>query len=91
MWQQGLISSQVFSMYLSGLNETGEIIFGGSDPNHFTGSFAYVPVSVQGYWQIQISSASMKGNSLGCNGCNAIIDSGTSFVSLEKNKKNILK
>ena len=29
----------------------GEIVFGGSDPNHYVGNITYIPISKQGYWQ----------------------------------------
>ncbi len=33
----------------------GELILGGEDTSKFTGSIAYVNVSVQGYWQFTAS------------------------------------
>ena len=32
-------------------NVGGELIFGGSDPNYYTGAFNYVPLSKIGFWQ----------------------------------------
>lgn len=41
MYSQGLISSPVFCYYLNrnaaDVNGGGEIVFGGADPNHYTG------------------------------------------------------
>lgn len=32
----------------------GEVLFGGFDPSRFLGTLHWVPVTVQGYWQIQV-------------------------------------
>jgi len=54
---QKLVKEPVFSFWLnrqSGEGEGGEIVFGGSDPNHFKGEHTYVPVTEKGYWQVII-------------------------------------
>ncbi|EFN71900.1 Lysosomal aspartic protease [Camponotus floridanus] len=61
MIQQGLASAGIFSFYLNrntSSNFGGKLIFGGSDPAYYEGNFTYVPVSVQGYWQIIIDRIS---------------------------------
>lgn len=32
----------------------GEVLFGGFDPSRFLGTLHWVPVTQQGYWQIQL-------------------------------------
>ena len=52
---QKLVKEPVFSFWLnrkSGEGEGGELVFGGSDPNHFKGEHTYVPVTQKGYWQV---------------------------------------
>jgi len=32
----------------------GEMILGGSDPDHYEGNLTYVPVTKKGYWQFNM-------------------------------------
>ncbi|KAH8390086.1 lysosomal aspartic protease [Drosophila serrata] len=84
MMEQGLLSEPVFSVYLNrkGKSEGGFIFFGGSNPDFYTGNFTYVPVSYRAYWQVKMNSAIIKGMELCHDGCEVIVDTGTSFLAL---------
>ncbi|XP_029770866.1 pepsin A [Suricata suricatta] len=83
MWNEGLVSQDLFSVYLSGNDQSGSVVmFGGIDSSYYTGNLNWVPVSVEGYWQITVDSITMNGESIACNGgCEAIVDTGTSLLS----------
>ncbi|CAD7092991.1 unnamed protein product [Hermetia illucens] len=84
MYMQGLITSPVFSVYLNrdaSDPDGGEIIFGGTDPNYYSGTFTYIPVDLEGYWQFQMSSGSISSLEFCSNGCQAIADTGTSQIT----------
>ncbi|EDW78130.1 uncharacterized protein Dwil_GK24836 [Drosophila willistoni] len=82
MVSQSLVDSSVFSFYLArdgSATDGGELIFGGSDASLYTGDLTYVPISEQGYWQFEMTSASFDGYTL-CDDCQAIADTGTSLI-----------
>ncbi|XP_014648361.1 PREDICTED: pepsin II-1-like isoform X1 [Ceratotherium simum simum] len=83
IWDQGLISEDLFSVYLSSDDESGSVvILGGIDSSYYTGSLHWVPVSVEGYWQITVDSISMNGETIACSGgCQAVVDTGTSLLA----------
>uniref|UniRef100_A0A8C3VAP0 cathepsin E n=1 Tax=Catharus ustulatus TaxID=91951 RepID=A0A8C3VAP0_CATUS len=80
---QNLVELPIFSVYMSsygrGFAPGGELLFGGFDSSHFTGTLNWVPVTQQGYWQIHIQ---LGGTVTFCaGGCQAIVDTGTSLIA----------
>ncbi|XP_069059187.1 pepsin A-like [Pleurodeles waltl] len=83
LWSQGLISQNLFSVYLSANEDSGSVVtFGGYNPSYYRGNINWVPLSSKGYWQINLQSITMNGNVIACNGgCQAIVDTGTSLIA----------
>ncbi|KAL3181285.1 hypothetical protein MRX96_008782 [Rhipicephalus microplus] len=54
---------------------------GGINSERYTGDIHYVNVNQQTYWQITVDSIEVAGTRLCIGGCNAAVDSGTSFLS----------
>jgi len=90
MIKQKLVPEPVFSFYLNRDQEKspgGELILGGIDYDHVQGDITYAPVTVKGYWQIQMDKVDIKMSggkhtTVGCaNGCDAVIDTGTSLIA----------
>ncbi|XP_054581384.1 pepsin F-like [Eptesicus fuscus] len=82
MWNQGLISENLFAFYLSSNEKNGSVVmFGGVDPSYYRGELQWVPVSEQGYWQVTVDSISMDSKVVACaDSCQAFMDTGTSLV-----------
>uniref|UniRef100_A0A8B9PTT1 cathepsin E n=1 Tax=Apteryx owenii TaxID=8824 RepID=A0A8B9PTT1_APTOW len=85
MMAQNLVDLPMFSVYMSTNEDSstaGELLFGGFDPSHFEGTLNWVPVTRQGYWQIQVDNIQVGGTVAFCaNGCQAIVDTGTSLLT----------
>lgn len=81
MISQGLVQNPVFSFYLGKADgQPGELLFGGVDPAHFTGDLTFVPLSSETYWELQLSSMTLNGQSVS-SATKVIIDSGTSILA----------
>ncbi|XP_037499650.1 lysosomal aspartic protease [Rhipicephalus sanguineus] len=81
---QGVVRQAVFSIYMSkepSEENGGEIYFGGINAERYTGDVHYVDVNRQTYWQITVDGIEVAGTRLCIGGCNAAVDSGTSFLS----------
>ncbi|XP_036434265.1 pepsin-3-like [Colossoma macropomum] len=82
MVSQGLVSEDVFSVYLSSDEEEGSVvIFGEIDSSYYTGDIYWIPLSSETYYQITMDSVIINGKTVACSGgCQAIIDTGTSVI-----------
>ncbi|KAM6217852.1 cathepsin E [Rhynchocyon petersi] len=85
MMAQNLVDIPLFSVYMSSDPAGGagsELIFGGYDHSHFSGSLNWIPVTKQGYWQITLDNIQVGGTVMFCSeGCQAIVDTGTSLIT----------
>jgi len=100
MKKQGLIRAQQFSVYLNKEDSGkigGQVIFGGSDKNHYSGDMVFVKLSKPGYWQfkmkkiVPVVSGDPTTIPQFCQGsCQAIADTGTSLIGGPKEEVRIL-
>ncbi|XP_072419851.1 pepsin A-like [Chiloscyllium punctatum] len=84
MMAEKLVQQDLFAFYLTRQDgQSGsEVVFGGVDPNHYTGHINWVPVTQEGYWQIQLDKVTINGQVVACSGgCQAIVDTGTSLLT----------
>ncbi|KAK8775792.1 hypothetical protein V5799_030862 [Amblyomma americanum] len=84
MIKQNLLPKPVFSVYLNRdpkATPGGEIYFGGINSKHYTGGITYTPVTKKSYWQFRMQGMQVKKDKNFCaGGCDAVIDTGSSFV-----------
>ncbi|KAF1798558.1 aspartic peptidase domain-containing protein [Mucor lusitanicus] len=79
---QGLISSPVFGVWLGKASNGGggEYLFGGSNPNHYTGALTTVPVDKsQGWYSIKVDSLKAGTTSV-ASSFSGILDTGTTLL-----------
>ncbi|KAG3289443.1 gastricsin-like [Ictidomys tridecemlineatus] len=89
MLQVDALSSPMFSVYLSnqqGSEDGGAVIFGGVDESLYTGQIFWAPVTQELYWQISMQEFYVGEEASGwCSqGCQAIVDTGTSLLVVPK-------
>ncbi|KPP57319.1 gastricsin-like [Scleropages formosus] len=72
MIKEGLLNSERGS----------EVVFGGTDPSHYTGEIHWVPVQKNSHWQLVFEGFQVSHRSTGwCrHGCSAIVDTGSSLL-----------
>jgi len=81
LMDQGKIDEGKFAFYLGSEDgPTGELTIGGYDKTKFTGDLTWVPVSRQGYWQLELDDVSAGDKSYASKTA-GIVDSGTSLLT----------
>lgn len=80
MYKQGLVADNSFSFYLTpNADENGSVlVLGGVNENYSNGSFNYVTLSSETYWQIPIDG--VKAGSFSKSSLQGIVDTGTSLL-----------
>eukprot|EP00922_Rhytidocystis_sp_ex-Travisia-forbesii_P001098 GHVS01001563.1.p1 GENE.GHVS01001563.1~~GHVS01001563.1.p1 ORF type:complete len:351 (+),score=46.15 GHVS01001563.1:1-1053(+) len=81
MVRLGLVPDSKFAFYLGQHDgEVGELVLGGYDAKHYSGSITWVPLISETYWQIALGDVQIGGASVS-KVRKAIVDSGTSFMA----------
>merc|ERR1719238_964520 len=81
MIDQKLIDEPVFSFYLQNdASQTGELVLGGIDKNHYTGELVSVPLTSETYWEVSLDGLKFGDSAIVTSSMKAIIDSGTSLL-----------
>ncbi|KAI9440395.1 acid protease [Lactarius indigo] len=82
---QGNVTHPQFAFKLA--NTGAELYLGGTNPKLYKGSFTYVPVTKQGYWQTILTDVTVNECPVLLSDINVIIDTGTTLII--GNKKDV--
>jgi len=81
LYAQGSIPANQFAFYLSNTDgKQGELMLGGYDANHYSGSVSWVPLSSATYWQTKMDYLKL-GTTSETNITQAVLDTGTSTLA----------
>jgi saccharopepsin len=87
---QKLIDDAVFAFYLSKDGEGSEVVFGGSDKDHYTGKITNIPIRRKAYWEVDLDAITVDGESASYDDAGIILDTGTSLIALETDLAEML-
>lgn len=84
MKKSGAISNAQVGVYLGRARDggKGELIFGGSNPNHYEGELKYIPVTDPKYWQVSLNGLKIGDKEALSAPVSAIVDTGTTLIIL---------
>ncbi|KAI8335163.1 endopeptidase [Chlamydoabsidia padenii] len=83
-----LVEEPVFSFWLGNVDENngdkpdqgGELVLGGTDPDHYHGNITWLPVKRKGYWEVQMDDIKFDGENAELEPVGAAIDTGSSLL-----------
>ncbi|KAG1723783.1 acid protease [Suillus paluster] len=80
--ESGQLPESVMGFKLSTTSGDSELLIGGTNPSLYrSDTLTYIPVTTQGYWEVELGSISRLGQEVdGSNDIPAIIDTGTTLV-----------
>ncbi|KAI1489251.1 Asp-domain-containing protein [Biscogniauxia mediterranea] len=92
MVNQKLLDDAVFAFYLSGENggDDSEVVFGGVDPDHYTGKITEIPLRRKAYWEVDFDSISFGDETAELENTGVILDTGTSLIALPTDLAELL-
>ncbi|ROV95556.1 hypothetical protein VSDG_05361 [Cytospora chrysosperma] len=90
MVDQKLIDDAVFAFYLSKDGQGSEVVFGGSDKDHYTGKMVNIPIRRKAYWEVDLDGITVDGETASYDDAGIILDTGTSLIALETDLAEML-
>ncbi|KAM9223716.1 LOW QUALITY PROTEIN: pepsin A-like [Leptosomus discolor] len=92
MMSENLVAEDLFSVYLSSNEQSGSfVLFGAIDTSYTTAGISWIPLSAETYWQISMESVTLGDQPIACTqGCQAIVDTGTSLLVVPNSVLNTL-
>ncbi|CAO3599107.1 unnamed protein product [Absidia cylindrospora] len=82
-----LVDEPVFSFWLNNAEnggdeegKGGELVLGGTDPDHYKGNITWVPIKRKGYWEVTMDDIKFKGERADLDPIGAAIDTGSSLL-----------
>ncbi|KAL1917766.1 uncharacterized protein VTP21DRAFT_3600 [Calcarisporiella thermophila] len=87
MLEQKLLDEPIFSVWLNGGAEGedsngGELVFGGTDPAHYSGDIHWAPVRRKGYWEVELEGVRFGDEKIDLEPTGAAIDTGSSLLAM---------
>lgn len=87
MLHDGLLDEPVFAFYLGDANSgkgegESEAVFGGIDPDRFSGKLTKIPLRRKAYWEVDLDMITFGDASAELKNTGAILDTGTSLIAL---------
>ncbi|EWC45133.1 vacuolar protease A [Drechslerella stenobrocha 248] len=90
MVNQKLLDEPVFAFYLGDTETSSEAIFGGVDESHYEGDITWIPLRRKAYWEVEFSALSFGSETADFEETGAILDTGTSLLTLPSNIAEML-
>jgi len=90
MVNQGLLDEPVFAFYLGSTDQESEVVFGGTDKDHYTGKMFTLPIRRKAYWEVAFDSITFGKDTAGFDNMGAILDTGTSLIALPTTVADLL-